>query len=246
MIDTAAKEASSCSDTLPKRPNTPSSVYSSTYGNEEFGIDDWPANVEAALKDARYDDRGFLVGFENTAAYTCPRPAPSPPQSIHPVLTAACSPPSPPPNGPLPLLPICEMPNAMSYEAIAPWTSGPPSSLPASSVELSQTYRNGYLSQCIEGKQPVKKRGRYNLQGYWLARGTLKGLVQHQPDSSSEETVQEKEPTKSTDDTGSSRLLFSRVKNSVRRSGTSARLSMLKGIEEFARAGERVGYIPST
>ncbi|KIW68973.1 hypothetical protein PV04_04881 [Phialophora macrospora] len=227
-------------------PEGSSNGCSSNYDDVDLGADERPASGDMSPNRSRYDERGFLVGFENSTAYTRPRPAPSPTNGCIPVLKAARSPPSTPPDKPLPLLPLQEPLIVVPYQSTLTWSSEPPSSLPTTPVKLTEAYRNRCLNQYLDGKQPTSsRRGRYNLQGYWLGRRTLRGFVQQRQEKGLEEAAT-RTTTQSTpeDNSGSPRALWSRVRDSVRRSNTLTRWSLSNSFPELARTVERVGYQP--
>jgi hypothetical protein len=185
MTQSTAESETSILAALASRPTDMSSAYSQSIYDDNDGrvIDEWPASGELALRYGQYGTQGFLLGFENTTAYTQPRPAPLPALVANPVLRAARLTPSPPPGEPLPLLSLRESPPqvrpqsflAIAYESTVPWGPEPPLSLPTGPVKASEGYRTGSIGEYLSEKRlALNKRVRQNLQGYWLGRGTLR------------------------------------------------------------------------
>ncbi|EXJ60249.1 hypothetical protein A1O7_04401 [Cladophialophora yegresii CBS 114405] len=238
------KELSSSPLAAQTPPEGSSAGGSSIYDDMDPFVDERLHGEDPSLRRGRYDERGFLIGFENSTAYTQPRPAPSPTKGRNPVLTAACSPPSTPPNEPLPLLPLHQPLIAVPYQSTLPWNSEPPSILPTTPFKLSEAYRNRCLNQCL-GRKSTSRKGRYNLQGYWLSRRTLRGFGQQEQESGLQmAVVRETEQSSPSNDSGRSQPLWSRVRDSVRRSNTLTRLSLSNSFQELARTAERIGYQP--
>jgi hypothetical protein len=245
MAQTTKEKGGLGSSTPVRTPSDGSSTRcSSIYDDIDLAADEWPASGDLPLNRSRCDERGFLIGFETSTAYTRPRPAPSPTNGCNSVLTAARSPPSTPPDKPLPLLPLHEPLIAVPYRSTLTWSSEPPSSLPTTPVKLTEAYQNRCLNQHPNGKRPARsRRGRYNLQGYWLSRRTLRGFVQQRQGNRLEEAAMPNTRQSTPEDIfGSLRALWSRVRDSVRRSNTLTRWSLANSFPELARTVERVGY----
>ncbi|EXJ73644.1 uncharacterized protein A1O5_03406 [Cladophialophora psammophila CBS 110553] len=148
--------------------------------------DEWPSSRALARRYGRYDAQGFLVDFEHTTAYLQPRKAPSPP-------TTTCG--SPFASSSLTSNSLVDHSSSRSEALIAiPYASTSESgsqSLAMPQIRFSEAYRKWWLEQYSRPKPPatvqlaMKNSSRANWQGFWLARGTLRGcdkvIEQHGP-----------------------------------------------------------------
>ncbi|OAL24283.1 hypothetical protein AYO20_10710 [Fonsecaea nubica] len=134
--------------------------------------DEWPSSRDFAQRYSRYDTQGFLVDFEHTTAYTLPRKAPVPPRPSTPIS----------PSG-LTSITLIDQSSSQSVPLIAiPYEStseadSQPHARPQ--IRFSDTYRKWWLQQYSRPEPLVRLASRTSAQGsrqgFWLARGTLKG-----------------------------------------------------------------------
>ena len=213
---------------------------------------------------------GLLLGFETSGAYTNPRPAPPTPpfaKSKTVALTAARSPPSSPPLGPLPRLSLIAIP----HESTEQWVKGPPSSLTTTESSISnETDPDGWLRGYLAEKKSqaaVAGRKRRDWQGVWLRSGTMRGKKEtgswlsrgtlrgeelarsghirrlYQGSAGSDRATDSGRSSQGGWSSGSGHSLLARVRDGARR--CSARLSISMAFPELAKTAERIGHVPA-
>ncbi|KIY03129.1 uncharacterized protein Z520_01596 [Fonsecaea multimorphosa CBS 102226] len=134
--------------------------------------DEWPSSPVISQRYGRHDAQGLLVDFEHTDAYTMPRKAPLPPPHSSPVSLSSRTSTTAADHSSSASEPLIAIPYESTSSADSQTPSGP-------QIRFSDAYRKWWLEQYSRPAPLVqianKRPARGNWQGFWLARGTLRG-----------------------------------------------------------------------
>lgn len=191
-------------------------------------IVEWPSDPRTVRRYGCYGERDFLVDLDNPAAYTQPRPAPSPNSQKISALTAARSYASPPPIRPLPPPPAPEPLISISYDSTHAHQGRPPERLPINPPIPRKDAQSERREACeCPGVRTDTKRKQPCRQGDWLKEGTLKGIEQQEQDHGQGQGYWLAEARAQSDQQSDTKVgsdvsggLWKRMRNSVRKTSS--------------------------